>query len=441
MVKEEIILRLNRVLNTTGLKYKFKREELTRYMEDYDIEEALRTGILKKSIHSSYQIDYDNYFTRLLGILGLRNPIYDGLIDVELRSASIAVNKHLQLKLYLANIISSSTIEDILNEDDFVIPLLLTSRVEADKFRTSEEYENLRNYLSSGVVRNLQILSLFVPVLPLPERSTELRYYREALKKIESFLNEISTEIDSSLDEVSFIIKHRDLVISKTLASFLYLYKGLYYAHTIRFRSKARNPDYWFEYILKTLLTKFLVEHHRFLKEVADYLYNEYRVGGKCEEDIAVPILQDGKIGIIIVDAKLWKDDVCREIKNNTEKLLQDPEIVKKYECGKRQKKPKESLMKYLWYINRKSSKLLKLESILAGTLGRNADYYHLLIVQPDEPDRDCCQTLLELQEELIKVRGEDFRTAYSDIAIISLNNLWRCISNSTDISSCLTSS
>lgn len=440
MVKEEIILRLNRVLNTTGLKYKFKREVLTRYMEDYDIEEALRTGILKKGIHSSYQIDYDNYFSGLLGILGLRNPIYDGLIDVELRSASIAVSKHLQLKLYLANIISSSTIEDILNEDDFIVPLLLTSRAEADRFRTSEEYENLRNYLSSGVVRNLQILSLFVPVLPLPERNTELRYYREALKKIESFLNEISTEIDSSLDEVSFIIKHRDLVIVKTLASFLYLYKNLYYAPTTRFRSKANSPDYWFEYILKTLLTKFLVEH-QFPKEVADYLYNEYRVGGKCEEDIAIPILRDSKFGIIIVDAKLWKNDVCREIRNNTEKLLRSPEVVKEYECGKRLEKPKESLMKYLWYINRKSDKLLKLESILASTLGRNVDYYHLLIVQPDEPDRDCCQILLELQEELIRIRGKDFRTTYNDIAVISLDNLWRCISNSIDISSCLTSS
>jgi len=440
VVKEEIILKLNRVLNATGLRYKFKREELTRYMEDYDIEEALRTGILRKSIHSSYQIDYDNYFTRLLNILGLRNLDYDGLIDVELRGASVAVSNHLQLRLYLANTISNFTIENMLNEDCFIVPLLLTSRVEADKFRTSEEYENLRNYLSSGVVRNLQILTLFVPVLPLPESTADLKYYRESLKKIESFLNEVSAEIDSSLDEVSFIIKHRNLVIVKTLASFLYLYKNLYYAPTIRFRSKANSPDYWFEYILKTLLTKFLVEH-QFPKEVADYLYNEYRVGGKCEEDIAIPILRDSKFGIIIVDAKLWKNDVCREIRNNTEKLLRSPEVVKEYECGKRQEKPKESLMKYLWYINRKSDKLLKLENILASTLGRNTDDYHLLIVQPDEPDRDCCQTLLELQEELIMIRGGDFRIMYSNIAVISLDNLWRCISNNTNVVSCLISS
>ncbi len=431
MVKEEIILKLNRVLNATGLKHSFKREVLTRHMGDNDIEEALKLKILKKSIHSSYQIDYDNYFIELLDILGLRNPIYYGLIDAGLRSASAAVGKRIQLKIYLANTISSFTIENILNEDDFIVPLLLTSRVEADKFRTSEEYENLRNYLSRGVIRNLRILSLFVPVLPLPESTTDLKYYREALKKIETFLNGISTEIDSSLDEASFIIKHRDLVISKTLASFLYLYKSLYYAPTIRFRSKAKNPDYWFEYILKTLLTKFLVEH-QFPKEVADYLYNEYKVGGKCEEDIAIPILQDGKLGIIIVDAKLWKDDVCREIENNTEKLLRDPEIVKKYECGKRQKKPKESLMKYLWYINRKSSKLLKLESILTSTLGRNVDYYHLLVIQPDEPAKECCQALVELQEKLIRIRDEDFRNTYNGITIISLNNLWQCISNDT---------
>ena len=428
MVKEEIILRLNRVLNANGLKSSFKREELHKYMKDADIDKALRLEILKESIHLRYQINYDNYFMKLLSILGLRNLIYDGMVDVGLRSASLAVNNYIQIKLYLANIITSSVIENILNEDNYNVPLLLTSKVEADKFRSSEDYENLRVYLSRGVIRNIQILSLFVPILPLPENSNDLKYYKEALRKIETFLNEINTRIGNSLDEESFIVNYRDIVIAKTLSSFLYLYKNLYYAPTIRFRDKPRKPDYWFEHILKTLLTRFLVEH-KFPKEVSNYLYEKYRVGGKCEEDIAIPIIHSNKLGVMIVDAKLWIDDVCKEIKNNTERLIRNPEIIKQYECGKKQEKPKESLMKYLWYINRKSKKLLELENILASTLGENVSFYCLLIVQPEEPDNRCYHTLMEYQEELIRIRDNDFKNMYSDIIVMSLNTLFQRLS------------
>ncbi|MEB3765659.1 MAG: hypothetical protein GSR77_05805 [Desulfurococcales archaeon] len=431
MVKEEIILRLNRVLNANGLKSSFKQEELHKYMKDTDIDKALRSEILKESIHLRYQINYDNYFMELLSILGLRNSIYDGVVDVGLRSASLAVDNYIQIKLYLASIISSSIIDNILYENNYIVPLLLTSKVEAEKFRSSEckEYENLRVYLSRGVIRNIQILSLFVPILPLPESSNDLKYYKEALRKIGTFLNEISTRIDSNLDEESFIVNYRDTVIAKTLLSFLYLYKNLYYAVTAGFRDKPRKPDYWFEHILKTLLTKFLVEH-KFPKEVANYLYEKYRVGGKCKEDITIPVIHSNKLGVMIVDAKLWIDDVCKEIKNNTERLLCNPEIIKQYECGKKQEKPKESLMKYLWYINRKSKKLLELENILASTLGKKVSFYCLLIVQPEEPDNMCRHTLMEYQEELIRIRDNDFKNMYSDIAVISLNTLFQRLSS-----------
>ena len=431
MVKEETILKLSRALNANGLKSSLKREELRKYMKDVDIEEALKSEVLKEGIHSRYQVNYDNYFIELLNILGLRNSIYDSVVDVGLRSASVAVNNYIQIKLYLANIITSSVIENILNEDNYNVPLLLTSKVEAERFRSSEckEYENLRVYLSKGVIRNIQILSLFVPVLPLPESSNDLKYYKEALRKIERFLNEISTQIGSSLDEESFIVNYRDIVTTKTLSSFLYLYKNLHYAPTIRFGEKPRKPDYWFEHILKTLLTKFLVEH-QFPKEVANYLYEKYRVGGKCEEDIAIPIIHSNKLGVMVVDAKLWIDDVCKEIKNNTERLLRNLEIIKQYECGKKQEKPKESLMKYLWYINRKSKKLLKLENILASTLGKNVSFYCLLIVQPEEPDNRCRHNLIEYQEELIKIRDNDFKNMYSDITVMSLNTLFQRLSS-----------
>ncbi|GEM_PF-4020214 len=425
MVKKKIILKFNKVLNDNGLKPSFKRRDLARYMRKDDIEDGLRTGILKWSVHASLLVDYDRYFRELLDILGLGDADYEGLVDIGLRSASVTLNEHLRLKLYLASIISSDTIRDILEDEEegFIVPIILTSRKEADEFRTSEEYEPRRDYLSRGALHRLNILSFFIPVLPLPENISNLKYYKESLKKIKTLLSNINIKIDNSLDEVSLIKNYKDLVVYKTLASFLHLYKGLYYAPTTKFRNKAKNPDYWFEYILKTLLTKFLVEHH-FPKEITDYLYNEYKVGGKCEEDIAIPILQDDRLGIIIVDAKLWKNDVCYEIKKNTEKLLRDPEIVKIYECGKKQKRPKESLMKYLWYINKKSSKLLKLENILASTLSKDVDFYHLLIVQPGDSNKDCYQALIKLQEKLVKINDKKIRAIYSNINIISLNNL-----------------
>ncbi len=429
MVKEEIILRLNRVLNANGLKRSFKREELSKYMRDDDISEALMLNILKKSIHSDYQINYDNYFMELLSILGLGNLIYDGLVDIRLRSASLTVNNYIQIKLYLADLITSSVIENILNEDTYNVPILLTSKAEADMFRSSEDYEELRVYLSKGVIRNIQILSLFVPVLPLPESNNDLKYYKDTLRKIKKFLNEISTRIDSSLNEEAFIVKYRDIAIAKTLLSFLYLYKNLYYAPTITFENKQQKPDYWFEYILKTLLTRFLVEQ-KLSREISSYLYEEYRVGGRCEEDIALPIIYNNELGIIIVDAKLWIYDICKEIKNNTKRLVRNPEIIKQYECGKKQEKPKESLMKYLWYINRKSKKLLQLENMLINTLGKNISFYCLLIVQPEEPDNECRHTLIKYQEELIRIRDNDFKKMYNNIIVISLNSLFQQLSS-----------
>lgn len=83
----------------------------------------------------------------------------------------------------------------------------------------------------------------------------------------------------------------------------------------------------------------------------------------------------------------------------------------------------------------------MRLETVLADALGRDVGFYYLLIVQLEEPDEKYRQTLMEQQKELIKIRDKDFRNTYNDITIASLNKLWQCVNNHTNIISYLQAS
>ena len=85
--------------------------------------------------------------------------------------------------------------------------------------------------------------------------------------------------------------------------------------------------------------------------------------------------------------------------------------------------------MKYLFYINSKSKKLIKLEKMLARR-ARSISGYYLLFVQFKEPQERCINKLNELQKR-IKIFNDNL-TLYNKIQIVSIDELIKHLQNNT---------
>ena len=110
---------------------------------------------------------------------------------------------------------------------------------------------------------------------------------------------------------------------------------------------------------------------------------------------------------------------------NDTQQILRNPDLLENYSCpqGTRvhQVRHKESLMKYLHYINTKSVKLRRLENIVSRKSNGITGYY-LLFIQLKEPCKPCIEKLNNLQDEIKKSKNN--HTLYDKIQIVSIDEL-----------------
>lgn len=329
--------------------------------------------------------------------------------DLHVADDTLHSGRRIVIRLFWA-FTGNDTLVDCVTDfgDELIIPVIFMPR---------KLVESLMNEYRSGsggvaarlvreVIRNSDILSLIVPLLPFPSDSKTARRYASVIMELYGIAYEAARGLDYR-DEYDFIARATGRIAVKALVPFAYLYGYLrdYGLAELRSRGKAEDrseknrwddPATWFEEIVKVVLANVYVRN-RFDDSVWKYLIDEYRTGGPCKEDIAIPLKRGDDVSIVIVDTKLHEGDVCSSILAGTRSVLAEVEDAReKYVCGKgREGWPEEHLLKYEWYVKVKSEKLERLVQLVGGE-DRVRDYY-LVFVQRVRASSECVDRLNSL--------------------------------------------
>jgi len=425
----ESILSLSRIFNIFGIK-RFREDSIKEHLDASTIHFLEREKVIRYWGDRTFAPDFEKYSKFLLKMMDVNDdllrPCCKGLnyycADIKPSDNPISI------RIFLVNSISSNFIDCLVGDHStFIIPFILAPAIEINKIGESRESHviRLKRKLFLKILNTLNVLSLFVVPLPFPDSNKTLKTYVNVLRSLERDIRELRKLVYAN--EYDMLVNFNRIMLVKALSPFKFLYKNLKEYSITELRGTREfgvRPDKWFEEVLKALIVKFYVETS-FPGEITDFLYREYSTGGPCEEDIAVPITIDNKIYIVIVDAKLWAKDACTTIIRDTQHIIENASLVQNYRCRQdnweQPNRPKESLIKYLLYINSKSKKLMKLEKMLARRASSISGYY-LLFVQLKEPQEQCIDKLNELQKRIKLFKNN--LTLYNKIQIISIDEL-----------------
>ena len=433
----EAILSLSRIFNIFGIK-RFRENSLKEHLDASTIRFLKKEKVIKYWGDGTFAPDFEKYSKFLLKMMGiddnLLRPCCKGLnyycADIKPLEGPIGI------RIFLTSSISDNFIDCLVGDHSiFIIPFILAPVIEINKIGESQESHvaRLKRKLLLKILNTLNVMSLFVVPLPFPDSNKILKTYVNVLRSLERSIRELRNAVYTN--EYDMLINFNKILLVKALSPFKFLYKNLK-EYSITELKGAREfglrPDKWFEEILKAIIVKFYVEAS-FPNEITNFFYREYSTGGPCEEDIAIPITVDNKIYIVIVDAKLWTKDACTTIIHDTQHILENVSLVQNYKCRRdneeQPNRPKESLMKYLFYINSKSKKLIKLEKMLARR-ARSISGYYLLFVQLKEPQERCINELNKLQKRFKLFKNN--LTLYNKIQIVSIDELIKHLQKNT---------
>jgi len=452
------ILSLNKLVNCKSC-IRYEEKELV-YELGWECMKLLESMDVLREIKGLwvYDINLEKYLKALLEAISKKVGEYSvNTCGTHIVFADIPPRQNVKTRVFLSFETTNYFVECITEEhDEFIIPFIMIPAnriIDLIRKEDGEKLTQLGKMLIKKSVDNPHILSLFTVPLPLPETRKGLKLYNDILKKLIAISREISNK-KLYRNEYEAFTNINYLMNIKALTPFMYLYKNLEHYGLTLLRQRKRKaektlgsgakPSKWFEEILKAMLTRTLAEG-RFSEEVIEYLYYKYDTGGPGQEDIAIPLMMNDDIYMLIVDAKLWKKDICKTILDNTSKIMKNkPDTSLSYTCDKKQKDNiwksyKESLFKYLRYIQpkTKSKKLKELEEKLGGYNAISG--YLLLFLQPARADTECVKQLNRLLINLKEIHEKVYtRVLFMSIQelleAITRGNLQACIFNKTPL-------
>ncbi|WFO74919.1 hypothetical protein J4526_07555 [Desulfurococcaceae archaeon MEX13E-LK6-19] len=407
---EERLLKLNEYLNNNPTLY-IPQEMASKFSQLID------KRVLEKSVGGVYRVNWEKlakYLARNIGMKGKPKTCSFNTVFIEEK-----YENNISLIFYLVYSIADDFVRCITDVgiNEFIVPLVFMPLKLIDELY--EKHYRLVGKLASDILNESRILLLFPILLPLPSEHELVSMYVESINKLRESIKEIPSNVFYA-DEYDYLANHRKSTTIKALVTFSFLYDLLNRYGFSGFKNKRgwKSSSKWFEETVKLLLVNEYVQGI-FSKNVTDYLVKEYKTGGPCQEDIAIPIKREDRADILIVDTKLRKDDICRILLSSAYKHQNNKQERQVSECKHR--KQTESLIKYEHYITVKSDKLRKLEELLQKETPIG-DYY-LVFIQRVKPSIKCLENL-----NSVKPRG------YKKIMIYSIEDFAEILTKSQNL-------